>query len=219
MKSKLTGFLLMLILSASAHSATVTFFDPSQVATQVASGDTSDTISSNGYLFTYTRDKYFTGGVGLTVPVGRFVTVAWPNGIQAQAVTSGPTPGKAQITISRVDGNVFDITAFTAKLLANTSGAGGSIEVMPQLNGEDGYADPLAFNATGNSGNSFTYNASTTTLLTGFDTYKINLYVDFALTGITLVDASPAAVPLPAAGWLLGGGLLGLIGLARRKTA
>lgn len=212
----------MLILSAAAHSATVSFFDPSQVATTVVIGASSDTISSNGYLFTYTRDKYFTGGVGLTEPVGRFVTVSWPDGIQAQAVTAGPTPGKAQITISRVDGNVFDITAFTAKLLANTWGAGGAIEVMPQLNGEDGYPDPVAFNASGSYGQSFSYDTSSTpstTLLTGFDTYKINLYVDFALTGITLVDASPAAVPLPAAGWLLGSGLLGLVGIARRKSA
>jgi len=31
------------------------------------------------------------------------------------------------------------------------------------------------------------------------------------------VSAVPAAVPLPAAAWLFGSGLLGLIGVARRK--
>lgn len=30
---------------------------------------------------------------------------------------------------------------------------------------------------------------------------------------------SPSAVPVPAAGWLLGSGLLGLVGMARRKVA
>lgn len=30
--------------------------------------------------------------------------------------------------------------------------------------------------------------------------------------------AAPAAVPVPAAAWLMGSGLLGLIGVARRKA-
>lgn len=222
MKNKLAGFLFMLTLSATAHSATVTFFDPSQVATDVASGVTSDTISSNGYLFTYTRDKLFTGGFGLTTPVGRFVTVAWPDGVQAQAVTAGPITSKAQITISRVDGNMFDVSAFTAKLLANTAATGASFEVMPQLNGEDAYNDPFFFNASGYYSSTFSYDTGSmqsTSPLTGFDAYKFTLFVDFALTDITLVDASTAPVPLPAAGWLFGSGLLGLIGMARRKTS
>ena len=66
--------------------------------------------------------------------------------------------------------------------------------MMPQLNGEDGYNDPVFFNATGLANQSFSYDTGTTpqstVLLTGFDKYKINLYVDFALTAITLVDAS-----------------------------
>ena len=126
------------------------FFDPCQVATLVNSGVTSDTVSSRGYLFTYTRDKLFTGGTGQ--PIGRPVRVPWPDGVEAQAVTT-PPPGvtdyKARITIQRVDGGVFDLPAFTAQLLANTAGAGGSIEIMPVLNGEDAFADPLYFDATG----------------------------------------------------------------------
>ncbi len=44
-------------------------------------------------------------------------------------------------------------------------------------------------------------------------------------SGVTFTSASgqfltaPAAVPIPAAGWLFGSGLLGLIGVARRKKA
>ena len=49
------------------RATTVNFFDPSQIAPLVSSGVTSDTISSSGYLFTYTRDKLFTGGIGLPV--------------------------------------------------------------------------------------------------------------------------------------------------------
>ena len=180
------------MISGTADAVTINFFDSSQMATLVATGDTYDTISSNGYIFTYTRDKLFDGGNG------RPIRVPWPNGVEAQAITVGQV-GKAQITISRVDGSIFAIPAFTAKLLANTVGAGGAIEVMPMLNGEDAFSDPLAFNATGNANQTFSYNAGTTpstSLLTGFDTYKFSLYVDFALTGITLVDAG---IPSPVA--------------------
>jgi len=181
----------------TASAAITVFFDGSQLATPVATGVTFDTISSNGYLFTYTRDKLFTGGVGLTEPIGRSVRVPWPEGVEAQAVTT-PPPGvtdyKARITIQRVDGRPFDLTAFTARLLANTAGAGGAIEIMPLLNGEDAFNDPLYFNATGYYGSRFSYDTSpnylgSTALLKGYDTYKIGLYVDFALIGLTLESA------------------------------
>ncbi|MGE5607733.1 MAG: PEP-CTERM sorting domain-containing protein [Bacillota bacterium] len=203
----------------SAHAAIIRFFDNSQVAVNVAAGATSDTIMSNGYLFTYTRDKLFTGGIGMVDPIGRPVRIPWPQGAEAQAVTAGPNPGKATIAISRVDGDVFDLTAFTAKLLANTAGAGGSIEIMPKLSGEDGLPDPLSFNATGIAGNSFSYDRATpsymgnTTPLKGFDTYTVTLYVDFALTGLTLEGA---AVPEPSSLVLLGG--IGVL-MTRRRSA
>jgi hypothetical protein len=185
------------LASTRANAETTTFFSSCQASMLLASGVTSDTISSNGYLFTYTRDKLFTGGTG--TPIGRPVLVTWPNGVEAQAVTT-PPPGvtdyKARITLQRVDGGVFALTAFTFKLLANTAGAGGTLEIMPSLNGEDGFADPLYFDATGYSGSLFSYNTSpnpwgSTALLTGFDTYRIGLYVDYALVALTLDSPSP----------------------------
>ena len=179
----------------TAEASTVVFFDSSQVATPVASGVTWDTIRSNGYLFTYTRDKLFTGGTGHII--GRQVRVPWPQGVEAQAVTT-PPPGvtdyKARITLARVDGDVFDLTSFTAKLLANTAGAGGAIEIMPLVDGEDAFNDPVYFDASGYYGQSFSYNETpnpwgSTALLKGFDTYKIGLYVDFAFTALSLEGA------------------------------
>ena len=210
---------LFCVAGATADAATVTFFDPSQVATDVASGVTSDTISSEGYLFTYTRDKLFTGGIGLPDPIGRPVRVAWPDGVEAQAVTAGPNPSKAQITIQRVDGDVFDLTAFTAKLLANTAGTGGSFEIMPSLNGEDGFADPLYFDATGIAGNTFSYDETpnilgSTALLKGFDTYTVNLFVDYALTGLTLEGAP---IPEPSTSALLALGMFTLVAMRTRR--
>lgn len=198
----------VLLSQTSAYAVTTTFFDSNQIATLVATGATSDTISSEGYLFTYTLDKYST--------VVRLNPVTWPDGVMAQSVIAGPTPGPAQITIERVDGNVFDVTAFTAKLLASTGGAGGAIEIMPKINGEDALSDPLAFNASGSYGQSFSYAMPSTSLLSGADSYTFSLYVDFALTGLTLVDASTPPIPEPETYAMLLAGL-GLVGFAVRR--
>lgn len=184
---------------AVARADTTIFFNSTQVAEHVASGVTSETISSNGYLFTYTRDKLFTGGGG--APIGRRERISWPNGVEAQAVTT-PPPGvtdyKARITLRRVDGEVFDLVSFTARLLANTAGTGGAIEIMPLVNGEDGLNDPLSFDVSGYYGNSFSYDESpnpwgSTAALKGFDTYKIGLFVDYAFTSLTLASAAAPA--------------------------
>lgn len=180
---------------ATSDAATMTFFNSDQVATLVAEGTTSDKIRSNGYYFTYTRDKLFTGGTGQVI--GRPVRIAWPNGVEAQAVTAGPNPGKAKITIERVDGDVFDFSAFTAELLANTAGAGGSFEVVPFLNGQEQLPDPVVYDATGIAGMHFSYDkySSPSTLpLTGYDKYTIDLYVDFALIGLTF-EGAPIPTP------------------------
>ena len=194
----------------AAYADVTVFFDSSQTAVDVASGTTSDTISSNGYLFTYTRDKLFTGGVGMPDPVGRAVRVPWPEGVEAQAVTV-PPPGvtdyKARITLSRVDSDVFDLNAFSFQLLGNTYGAGATIEIMPLVDGEDALNDPVFFDANGYYGQVFSYNEQSpsylgnTSSLKGYDTYKIGLYVDFALKGLTL-EGTP--VPEPSTLMLLG---------------
>lgn len=180
---------------APAGAAVTVFFDPSQTATLVDSGVTSDTISSSGYLFFCTRDKLFTGGTG--EPIGRSLRVDWPEGVEAQAVTTPPpgvTDHKARMTLQRVDGAVFDLTSFTVKILASTSGAGAALEIMPLVNGEDAFADPIAFDVTGYYGQTFSYDTSpnpfgSTALLVGYDTYKLALYVDFALVALTLQSA------------------------------
>lgn len=225
----LLAALALLAAPGLARAGVTVYFSPDQVATLEAEGVTSDTITCQGYRFTYTRDKLFTGG-GSTV-IGRSVRVVWPDGIEAQYVTAGPAPTKAQITVQRVDGAVFDLTSFTARLLAN-AGAGRAIEIVPLLGGEEPLNDPLFFDVSGSYGNEFSYDTSpnpwgSTAALTGYDTYRINLTLDFALTALTLTDASTAtAVPggLRADGTLLGlapnpcGGRLA-VSLRGEKTA
>lgn len=196
--ARLVAAIASCVLPCALSSAdTIVYFADCQASTQIDSGVTSDTISSKGYLFTYTRDKLFTGGTGQ--PIGRPVRVPWPTGVEAQAVTT-PPPGvidyKARITLQRVDGQVFDLTAFTAMLLANTAATGAAIEIMPLVNGEDAWPDPLFFDVSGYYGQRFSYDTSpnpfgSTALLVGFDTYKITLWVDFALVALTLNSSAP----------------------------
>ena len=144
-------------------------------------------------MFTYTRDKFFTGGT--TNPPGRYVRIFWPDGLEAQYVTAGPTPDKAKITVRRVDGAVFDLTAFTAKLLANP-GAGRAIEIVPFLNGQEPLNDPLYFDVSRDITEVFSYDTTRPTTsghpaaLTNYDAYVLNLTLDFALVSLTVVDAS-----------------------------
>jgi hypothetical protein len=176
-----------------AHAVTNVFFNPSQTATWVASNITSQTIRSGDYLFTSSVDGYWSPTPG-GPPTGRFFTVFWPDGVQAQAITAGPSTGSgANITLKRADGKLFDLWAFTGKILANTAGAGAQFEVMPQLNGNDAFADPLMFDATGYAGQSFPH----TPALRGYDTYKFHLWVDYALTALTLIDTNPVAPAAP----------------------
>ncbi len=188
----------LVCLPAREAAAVVTvYFNPDQVATVVEIGTTWDTITCEGYMFTYTRDKLFTGGG--SEPIGRPVRIPWPEGIEAQYVTAGPNPGDAEIVVQRVDGGLFDLTSFTAMLLAN-AGAGRAIEIVPMLNGEEPLNDPLYFDVSGNYGTEFSYDTSpnpygSTAELVNYDAYKIRLTLDYALTALTLTDPSaPSAV-------------------------
>src|SRR5512141_692470 len=181
-------------LGAASPAGAVTnyFFNTSQTATLVVSNINAVTIQSGDYRFTYSADGYWSPGGG--TPTGRPFSVFWPTGVQAQAITAGPLLGSgANITLKRADGKLFDLQAFTGKILLNTAGAGGAFEIMPQLNGNDAFNNPLQYDCTGYAGASFAY----TTALAGYDTYQIHMWGDFALTALTLIDTNPPVPPAP----------------------
>ena len=133
-----------LLLAAPSQATTTNFFNASQIATLVTSNINAITIQSADYRFAYSADGYWSSGGG--VPTGRFFSVLWPAGVQAQAITAGPSLGVgANITLKRADGKLFDLQAFTGKILLNTAGAGGAFEIMPQLNGNDALPNPLQY--------------------------------------------------------------------------
>lgn len=202
-----------LFSATAARAATNLFFNAAQTMTVVSSNANAVTLASGDYEFTSSVDGYWAACAGCPV-TGRFFSVFWPNGVQAQAITAGPLYGKgANITLKRADGKRFDLRAFTGKLLANTAATGAAFEIMPQLNGEDALNDPLMFDCSGYGGQSFPH----TPALQGYDTYKIHLWVDWALTALTLIDTNASSPPAtnvvvttavspPGAGTASGGG-------------
>ncbi len=176
----------------AAQAVTNIFFNASQTATLVVSNINSVTIQSGDYRFTYSADGYWSPGGG--PPTGRFFSIFWPNGVQAQAITTGPLLGSgANITLKRADGKRFDLLAFTGRILANTAGAGAQFEITPQFNGNDAPGSPFMFDATGYAGQNFPH----TPALANYDTYKIHLWVDWAVTALTLIDTNPPVPPAP----------------------
>jgi hypothetical protein len=182
----LLAFVLQAV-AARAVTYTNVFFTASQTRTVVASSINEVTIRSGDYLFTYSVDGYWSPVQG-GQPTGRFFSVNWPAGVQAQSITAGPLLGKgANIRLERADGKKFDLKAFTGKILLNTAGAGAAFEIMPLVDGEDAFNDPLQYDCTGYGGASFSYTPS----LVNYDTYKIHMWGDFALTALTLIDSNP----------------------------
>lgn len=182
----------MAVALLDAHAVTNVFFNASQTATLVSSNINLVTFISGDYQFTYTADGYWSAYQG-GPPTGRFFSVFWPNGIHAQAITAGPLVGEGgNITIKRVDGKLFDLWAFNGKLLANTAATGAAFEIMPLLNGEDALNDPMMFDCSGYGGQSFPH----TPRLAGYDTYTIHLWVDWALTALTLIDTNAVVPPV-----------------------
>src|SRR5512137_2921092 len=192
----LINLLGLLAVASPALAVTNYFFNPAQTATLIVSNINAVTIQSGDYRFTYSADGYWSPGGG--APTGRFFSVFWPTGVQAQAITAGPLLGTgANITLARADGMPFDLQAFTGKILLNTAGAGAAFEIMPQLNGNDAFNNPLQYPCSGFAGQSFTYTIPDTAALVGYDTYKIHMWGDFALTNLALVDTNPPVPPAP----------------------
>jgi hypothetical protein len=179
-----------------AGAVTNDFFNAMQTAVVTATNMTATTIRSRGYLFTYSVDGWWSAYPG-GAPTGRFQSVLWPDGVDAQTLTAGPSGPLAQqisasITIQRSDGQPFELRTFTGKILGNTAGAGATFELMPQLNGQDAFPNPLMYDATGYAGQSFSY----APMLAGYDTYVLSLWMDYALTQLTVADASVVTPPV-----------------------
>lgn len=145
---------------------------------------------------------YADAGNGFGLNFGDPVTVV---GTFDDSVLSG---GTGSVDFSGVPGNSFSITAGSYSFTEADDITGG---VYPSLSLNGGLFDDFNFLADIGS---FGYFDSQLGYFDGDDdNYGLisGTWVDFSMT--------PVVVPVPAAVWLLGSGLLGLMGIARRKNA
>lgn len=143
------------------------------------------------------------------------------------------TPGSFPLSSSGVETSIQNTNNFIVAI----NNAYASTEVVTGINpGEPGYhvnsflwsnnigGGFSTINTEGNVGSSLSlwnaYNASTDFLGSELAYSLIGQLNIDTVTGVASLTTAPvSAVPVPAAAWLLGSGLVGLVGVARRKTA
>ena len=181
-----------------AESLATEIFAPNTSFLLVEDGEVWDVYTAGGYAFYATRDKLFTGGLPGGEPIGRDLDIELPQGLEAQALSVLPPSvgdNKARIEISRVDGQAFDLNAFTMMMLwTQTNPIETLYEIMPIYNDEDAFDEPIRFYGTGHYGDTFHYDQTSvptnTSLFVGYHAYKIKFLLDFAM--ISLEVAGPA---------------------------
>ena len=146
------------------------------------------------------------------------------------SVTLTDNGSNVDITVAAIDPSLkvavlgFNLTGNPATISCNSLPANYSCNVGSfQYDGSGNYtdqADPSNFgNANRFSSFSFTllgYNEADFVTNSNGNLFATHVYLDTGDTGFAF---GGQVVPVPAAVWLFGSGLLGLIGLARRKKA
>lgn len=132
------------------------------------------------------------------------------NTLTLDSVLSSAASGDISLTVDfftppgTINNGVIDIASFTP--ITDVFVIGGWQFDMSSLVVNDNTSEILTMSGTGSlSGNGF----DTTSVVWGFSGNTIGSSYSMTIT----------AVPVPAAIWLFGSGLFGLVGLARRKAA
>ena len=151
--------------------------------------------------------------------------------VNAALVYWEPTDGDVNFVYSSVEGydfGVFDVDDFDTSqsnaLMLFTGAGADTVEI--QASGANFSATSTV---TGNNITLFDDDQFVLAITDGIDWFEplswfeispgSNIYeITFSNGLVTSIDAVPTLVPVPAAVWLFGSGLIGLIGIARRKT-
>jgi len=177
-----------------------------------AAGDTLTTGGVNNGIFVTGNSLTSPAAIARTTPAG--TTTTW--GTQITSITQHG----AEISVGLTTGT-------SSVIKATDAGSSGQADSTPTFNALWGGAfvsdnPTLAFNTYGDFYKGGTHTGSYQQRVGGATTQGVVLLAqsDIVLLGqVKLTPAGLTAVPLPAAVWMFGAGLMGLLRLNRRKAA
>jgi hypothetical protein len=195
----------------------------------ISSPGRTPTVTSQGILWTsnHPQNEIATGGVGGSAPDGAFAIYSLPHGVTTDSGLYCDSAEDPEIPIEcyQNDGILVEsepgdiLFAFGARIDTANGGKvtflldgidvnGDAPENIDNWQREGDFADNWVFVGVIESEG---FHSAELLELRGKDTQQVRLFADdFTIH---------RSVPEPAMGWLLGSGLLGLVGLARRRAA
>jgi hypothetical protein len=205
MKMKTTMGALAMLLAAGASNAAVISPCADLLADNATCVDPTVTIDGNTFDMTIRGSEFAIGtsGGGLTVTwdAARLDLVSWDTSVFAPplglVVPGGGTLDQAAGTLSDIDLLSISIgsslTTFDIVTLTFLAQAPGNAAVTPSLGNFSGTSTP--------------------------NIWVDQFGVDEVVPTYTPGSVQISAVPVPAAVWLFGSGLIGLVGIARRRRS
>jgi hypothetical protein len=151
--------------------------------------------------------------------------------VDAATIVWQPTDGDVNFIYTTVAGfnlAIFDVDDFdtsqTSPLLLNTGTGADTIDIVAA-----GIDFSATSSVTGNTTTLFNDSQFVIAITDGVSWFEpvsyfetapgSNIYqITFSNGLVTSIDAVPTVVPVPAAAWLFGSGLIGLVGVARRRA-
>lgn len=206
LKTLATSTLLITALGASfiANAALITFTDRS--AWRIAAGGGSGNLTEdfNAYV---PSTSFITQAGGVESPPGGHPMTLFVDGTAASRIRANTSP------------SITTIFAFSEPVFAVGFDVGARTNITDNLDMLTSLGDATYF------ANSYTESTFFGLVYDDSENFTSILFHDFSNNGAdwSLSDNweafSPVPVPVPAAAWLFGSGLVGLVGFARRKKA
>mgnify|MGYP001819728911 CR=1 FL=1 len=185
-------------------------------------------VTSQGIVWTsnYTDNNIATGTVGGSAPDGQFAVFSLPHGMLTDSAGLNCDNDPVPFPDECFQNDGLKVTSETGDTLYAFGGRidtaiDGKVSFL--LDGVDinaGTSNPDNVNREGELADNWDFVGVIDTdgfltaeirELRGKDSQQVRLFADDFSIGVT-------AIPVPAAAWLFGSGLIGLFGLARRKT-
>lgn len=200
-------------------------------------------VVASGYNLTFQTDSLILSSLGNGTSLAGDVvwmigamdtTGVGLNGQRYLSTVNGGVVGdlrNGQLTqFATVNGYIGDNNQLGTNVAPNVNGSATATPATLQTQAYfpnvplDSWATWATFNAAGAVGEALPFffltpSSTGSTAVANNTQYRTATGVDFAWTLNTDGSLSYAAVPIPAAAWLFGSGLLGLIGIARRRKA